>query len=154
MVVCFHITVFWVIMLCSIILDSNILKKWQKNYKINLGICRVQPTRCNVSQFYSFPQDTLHVSDSFCAHQELKTAHTASRICQTNTWCCMCSFELQRWKEKPSETCTASYTEINKILKCCIFWLYSANILVMHGPMNVKPWNTLMFKQIYSKGYV
>jgi len=25
-------------------------------------------------------------------HQELKTAHTASGICQTNTWCCMCSF--------------------------------------------------------------
>jgi hypothetical protein len=27
-------------------------------------------------------------------HQALKTAHTASGICQTNTWRGMCSFEL------------------------------------------------------------
>jgi len=27
-------------------------------------------------------------------HQELKTAHTASGTCLTNTWRCMCSFEL------------------------------------------------------------
>jgi len=64
---------------------------------------------------YLFLQDALHASDGFSVHhQELKTAHTASGICQTdtvtccylarlaagnsigltNTWPCMCNFEL------------------------------------------------------------
>jgi len=35
---------------------------------------------------YLFLQDALHVSDGFSVHhQELKTAHTASGICQTFT---------------------------------------------------------------------
>ena len=35
---------------------------------------------------YFFLQDALHVSDGFSVHhQELKTAHTASGICQTIT---------------------------------------------------------------------
>jgi len=50
--------------------------------------------------------NALHVSGSFSAHdQELKTAHTASGICEaclllqqqasfTYTRCCVCSFEL------------------------------------------------------------
>jgi len=39
--------------------------------------------------FYLFLSDALHVSDGFSIHhQELKTAHTASDICQTNTATC------------------------------------------------------------------
>ena len=38
---------------------------------------------------YLFLQDDLRVSDGFSVHhQELKTAHTASGICQTNTATC------------------------------------------------------------------
>jgi len=59
---------------------------------------------------YLYLKDTLHVSDGFSVHhQEIKTAHTASDLycyllfarlaagssnCLTNTWRCMCSFEL------------------------------------------------------------
>jgi len=45
---------------------------------------------------YLFLWDAVHVSDGFSIHhQELKSAHKASGICQANTWCCtcMCSFE-------------------------------------------------------------
>ena len=50
---------------------------------------RVQPTRCDVSQFIYFCK-TLHMFQTgFSAHhQELKTAHTASGICQTDTATC------------------------------------------------------------------
>ena len=72
-----------------------------------------QKMRC--FSIYLFLYDALHVSDGFCVHhQEFKTAHTASGVCQTNaatcyepgrlaagstngmtnTWRCMCSFEL------------------------------------------------------------
>ena len=37
---------------------------------------------------------------------------------------------------KPSETCRASYR--NKLRNVASCWLYSAKILAMHGPMNVK----------------
>jgi len=40
------------------------------------------------------------------------------------------------WTEKPSETYTASYRNKLRNAPCC--WLYSANILAMHGPMNAK----------------
>jgi len=38
---------------------------------------------------YLFLSDAVHVSDGFSVHhQDLKTAHTASGICQTNTATC------------------------------------------------------------------
>jgi len=53
-------------------------------------------------QIYSFLNDTLHVSDVLSVHhQEYKTAHTATGICQTDTavcltnaCCCMYSLDL------------------------------------------------------------
>jgi len=45
------------------------------------------------------------------------------------------------WTEKQYETCTASYR--NKLWNSASCWLYSANILAMHGPMNVK-WRKLV----------
>jgi len=38
--------------------------------------------------------------------------------------------------EKPSGTCRAFYG--NKLWNVVSCWLYSANILTMHGPVNVK----------------
>jgi len=54
-------------------------------------------------------------------HQELKTARTASGICQTNTWHCMCSFELLMMDGKnPSETCRASYRNKYTVKHCIL----------------------------------
>ena len=40
------------------------------------------------------------------------------------------------WTEKPSETCRASYrNKLWNVVSCC---LYSANILALHGSLNVK----------------
>jgi hypothetical protein len=48
-----------------------------------------------VSQIYLFCFNTLHVSDDLSVHhQEFKTVHTATGICQTDTGCCMHSLEL------------------------------------------------------------
>ena len=47
----------------------------------------VKPTRCtNVSNLFYFWNDALHVSDGLSVHhQEFKTVHTATGICQTDT---------------------------------------------------------------------
>jgi len=46
---------------------------------------RVQPTRCNVSQFVYFCKTLYLFQTVFRPHQELKTAHTALGIGPTNT---------------------------------------------------------------------
>ena len=54
----------------------------------NLGVRRVQPTRRDVSRFIYFCKMLYMFQTVFFSpvhHQELKTAHTASGICQTNT---------------------------------------------------------------------
>jgi len=47
-----------------------------------LEVLRVQPARCDVSQFIDFCR-TLYTFQTDVHHQKLKTAHTASDICQT-----------------------------------------------------------------------
>jgi len=51
----------------------------------------VKPTRrTNVLKFILFWNDTLHVSGSLSVHhQEYKTVHTATGICQTDTAVCL-----------------------------------------------------------------
>jgi hypothetical protein len=51
----------------------------------------VKPTRCsNVSNLFYFGNDTLHASDGLSVHhQEFKTVHTATGICQTDTEVCL-----------------------------------------------------------------
>jgi len=67
------------------------------------SISRVNPTRCNnFSNLFCFRDNTLHGSDGLSIHhQEFKTVHTATGICQadgsiclTYTCCCMYSLEL------------------------------------------------------------
>jgi len=59
-------------------------------------------------KFISLCIGTLHVSDSLSVHhQEFKTVHTASGVCQTDSADCLlagtrCSWW---WTERPSETC-------------------------------------------------
>ena len=52
----------------------------------------------------------------------------------TNAFAVFCSWWWTGKRLKHAER----LTEINKLENRCIFWLYSENILGMHGPMNVK----------------
>jgi len=61
-----------------------------------------------------------------------------SSVGLTNTWRCMCSFELLMMDGKTRLKHVERLTEINKLRNVASCWLYSANILAMHGPMNVK----------------
>jgi len=51
----------------------------------------VKPIRCtNVANFILFCKDAVHVSDGLSVHhQEFKTVHTATGICQTDTAVCL-----------------------------------------------------------------
>ena len=59
--------------------------------KIGSDVSVVKPTRCtSVSKLFYFRNDTLHVSDGRSVHhQEFKTVHTATGICQTDTAVCV-----------------------------------------------------------------
>ena len=58
--------------------------------KSSFYISIVKPTRCiNVSNLFYWC-NTLHVSDGLSVHhQDLKTVHTATGICQTDTAICL-----------------------------------------------------------------
>jgi len=84
---------------------------------------------------YLFLQDALHVSDGVSTHhQELKTAHTASGIGLT--------LYVQFWAPDDGQKTRLKHeerlTEINKLWNVASCWLYSANILAIHWPMDVK----------------
>jgi len=55
----------------------------------------------------------------------------------------MCSFDLLMMDGKPLKH-VERLTEIKKLRIVASCWLYSANILAMHGPMNVKPYKYLV----------
>jgi hypothetical protein len=53
------------------------------------GIPTVKPTRFTNFTDYLFLHDTLHVSEGLSVHhQKLKTVHTVTGICQTDTAIC------------------------------------------------------------------
>ena len=56
----------------------------------------------------------------------------------TNTWRCMCSFWAPDDGRKNRLKHVERLTEINKLRNVASCWLCSANILAMHGHMNVK----------------
>jgi hypothetical protein len=58
---------------------------------ISYSISTVNPTRCsNFSNLFYFWDNTLHVSDGLSVHhQEFKSVHTATVICQTGTAVCL-----------------------------------------------------------------
>jgi hypothetical protein len=78
--------------------------------------------------------NAVHVSSGFSAHhQELKSVHAASGICQTRL---LLPLAWMSW-ENPLETCRA-LTITKSIIKRCILLIMLKNTLTMHGPMNVK----------------
>jgi len=71
-------------------------------------------------KFISFWNDTLHVSDGLSVHhQEFKTVHTATSICQTDS--AVCFLAGTRWNIGASS------------------WFNYRSNMTMHGPMNVRP---------------
>ena len=55
----------------------------------------VRPNRCTCFTNLFILSNTLHVSDSLSIHhQELKTVHTATGICETDTVACCCMYIL------------------------------------------------------------
>jgi len=90
-------------------------------------IRRVQPKRCNVSQFLYFCK-TLYTSRTgfFCPSSGARLA-AGSTIGLINTWRCMCSFELLMIGRKNRLKHTERLTEMNKLWNVASCWLYSAN---------------------------
>ena len=60
-------------------------------FENQMSISTVKSTRCtSVSYLFYFCNDTLHVSGGLSIyHQEFKTVHTATGICQTDTAVCL-----------------------------------------------------------------
>ena len=108
----------------ALMLKLHFLHTISLNSDMFRSIRRVQPTRRDVSQFIYFCK-TLYMFQSVI-HQELKTAHTASGICHTNTATCYRLKHVER------------LTEINKLRDVASCWLYCTNILAMHRPVKVK----------------
>ena len=68
----------------------------------------VKPTRCiNVANLFYWT-NTLHVSDGLSVHhQDLKTVHTATGICQTDTAVCL----LANSRQYLSDICLSMYVQ-------------------------------------------
>jgi len=98
---------------------------------------RVQPTRCNVPQFIYFYK-TLYmfqtVFPSIIRSSKLNIERQVFVRPITDAVCSVLSSWW--WTENPSETWKASYR--NKLWNVISFWLYSSNILTIHGLVNVK----------------
>jgi len=82
-------------------------------------------------KFILFWNNTLHVSDGLSVHhQEFKTVHTATGICQTDTVACSLAgtrwkctvLNSWRWMERPSETCRVLFQNKINLRNWCI-WL-------------------------------
>ena len=65
------------------------------NVKILISIAK--PTRCtNVSNLFYFVMTLLHVSGGLSVHhQEFKTVHTSTGVCQTDTAVCLIASRQQ-----------------------------------------------------------
>jgi len=121
-------------------------------------ILRVQPTRCNISQFIYFCKmlyvfqtvfpsiirsSKLHIQCQVFVRPILLPAASLTRmelqqaagssIGLTNTWHCMCSFEPLMMDEKRCLKHVEHLTEINKLRNIVSCWLYSANLWEIFG---------------------
>ena len=72
--------------------STNMFIKFDVHRAVHRNIISiVKPTRyTNVSNLFYFGNNTLHVSDGLSVHhQQFKTVHTATDICQTDTAVCL-----------------------------------------------------------------
>ena len=80
----------------------NDLKAHEATCLESSEISIVKPTRCiKCLKFISFWNDTLHVSDGLSVHhQEFKTVHTATGVCQRDTAVCLLASRQQYLSDK------------------------------------------------------
>jgi len=119
------------------------------------GVRTVQPTRCNVSHFiyfcktlYMFQTDFPSVISSSKLHIQCQVAvrpivlPTASLARLAAGSSIGLTLYVQFWAADDGRKTRLKHierlTEISKLRNVAACWLYSANILSMHGPMNVK----------------
>ena len=98
----------------------------------------VQPTRCDVSQFIYYCK-TLYMFQT--VFPSIIRSSKLNKQRQVFVWPIpdvVCAVFSSCWWRKNLLKHVERLKEINKLRKVTSCWLYSANILAMHGPMNVK----------------
>jgi len=119
-------------------MTANFCSKTNKIYQSNI--------------FILFWNDTLHVSDGLSVHdQELKTVHTETGICQTDSVVCRQQYlfdiclllYVQSWTSDDGRKDRPKHVECHPKIKqiwciCASGWFYYGNNIMMHGPLNVK----------------
>ena len=100
-------------------------------------IRRVQRTRCKLSHFIYFCTKVYMFQVVFQSIIRSSELHIQSQVLIWQIPDAVCAIlSSWWWTEKTSETCRVSYRNI--LWNVASFWLYSANVLAMHRPMNVK----------------
>jgi hypothetical protein len=90
----------------------------------------VKPNRCTCFSNYLFLHNTLHVSDGLSVHhQEFKTVHTATVICQTD--CYMLASKQVAVSVWNISFPLAAVSSICLTCTCCC--MYSLELLMMDG---------------------
>ena len=89
---------------------SRVIQVYERCGGISISI--VKPTRCiNVANLFYW-SNTQHVSDGLSVqHQELKTVHTATDICQTDTADCLLVFPLASSQQYLFDICLLQYVQ-------------------------------------------
>ena len=128
-----------------------------KNDKETMCIRRVQPTRRKVSQFIYFCNTLYKFQTVFPSIVRSSKLNIQSQVFVRPLLLPAASLVSSRWQYS-SDKCPTLYvqfwapddgrknrlklvqrlTEINKLWNVASGWFYSANVLAMHGPMNVK----------------
>jgi len=106
-----------------------------------LNIRSVQPTRFKVSQFIYFCKTLYMFQAVFPSIIRSSKLHIQRQVLVwqiPDAVCAVLSFWW--WTEKNRLKHVERLREINKLWNVASCWLYSANILAMHGPMSVKKW--------------
>ena len=90
---------------------------------------------------YLFLQDALHISDGvFPSIIMSSKLHIQPQVFVRPKHDAVCAvLSSWWWSEKTASKHVQRLTEINKLRNVASCWMYSENILEMHGPMNIKP---------------
>jgi len=124
------------------VLATHYIHQFPLHFPTRASLCAItfQPDCIKCILFWNH---TVHVSDGLSVHhQEFKTVHTATGICQTDT--AVYSLELLMMD---GTTFRNMYSVIQKKLFWYIgasSWFYYRNSITMHGPMNIKFTETVL----------
>ena len=119
--------------------DYRYCKGWVvlKEFKY---IRRVQPTSCNVSQFIYFCKTLYMFQTGFLSIIKSSKLHIQRQVPYLSDQ--YLALYVQFWAPDDGRKTRLKHverlTEINKLWNFATCWLYSANILAIHGPMDVR----------------